>query len=141
MGYAQSITGHVATVTRGIGVSNARARHPGTAQRRSRLHLGALGAACAGPDRRSTRLPPGVPLVAGMTATVTIRRQLCRSASRLDAVIAAVKARLAESSRARPPGPTASRRYDDHGRTDSSRWKSREPGLIPGQINPGLAPG
>lgn len=71
MGYAQPITGHVATVTRGIGVSNAAA--------------GAQGLPNVDPVYTWVRLaqrvpvriaidkvPPGVPLVSGMTATLTI---------------------------------------------------------------------
>ena len=44
MGYSSPITGHVATVTRGVSVSNAAA-----AQRRSGLYLGSFDAASAGP--------------------------------------------------------------------------------------------
>jgi multidrug resistance efflux pump len=45
------ITGHIATVTRGVSVSNAAASTQGFAKCRSGLCLGALGAASAGQDR------------------------------------------------------------------------------------------
>ena len=75
LGYAEPIAGHVATVTRGIGVANAVA--------------GAQGLPNVDPIYTWVRLaqrvpvriaidkvPPGVPLVAGMTSTVTARK--CR---------------------------------------------------------------
>ncbi len=71
MGYSQPIIGHVETITRGISVSNAA--------------LGAQGLPNVNPIYTWVRLaqrvpvriaidnvPPGVPLVSGMTATVTI---------------------------------------------------------------------
>jgi hypothetical protein len=73
MGYAQPIIGHVSTVTRGISVSNSAA--------------GAQGLPNVDPVYTWVRLaqrvpvrieidhvPPGVPLVSGMTATVTVRQ-------------------------------------------------------------------
>jgi hypothetical protein len=73
MGYAQPIIGHVATVTRGISVSNSAA--------------GAQGLPNVDPVytwvRLAQRVPvriaidqvsEGVPLVSGMTATVTVRQ-------------------------------------------------------------------
>jgi RND family efflux transporter MFP subunit len=73
MGYAQPIIGHVATVTHGISVSNSAA--------------GAQGLPNVDPVYTWVRLaqrvpvriaidhvPPGVPLVSGMTATVTVRQ-------------------------------------------------------------------
>jgi len=73
VGYAKPILGHVKTVTRGISVSNAAA--------------GAQGLPSVDPIYTWVRLaqrvpvrvaidtvPPDVPLVSGMTATVTIRQ-------------------------------------------------------------------
>jgi RND family efflux transporter MFP subunit len=142
MGYAQPITGHVATVTRGIGVSNAAA--------------GAQGLPNVDPVYTWVRLaqrvpvriaidqvPPGVPLVSGMTATVTIPEPAgAARADRLDAGIAAVKARLADVLDGPPTRPDCIPAITtDHGQTDSLPAEVEEPGLIPGQINPGLAPG
>jgi multidrug resistance efflux pump len=78
MGYAAPIVGHVKTVTRGLSVSNAAA--------------GAQGLPNVDPVYTWVRLaqrvpvriaidnvPPGVPLVSGMTATVTVRDHSDRS--------------------------------------------------------------
>ena len=72
MGYRDPILGLVESVTRGISVLQRSTEHPGAAQRRSGLHLGAAGATSAGAlqDHQCTA---GVPLVSGMTVTVTIR--------------------------------------------------------------------
>src|ERR1700757_3210886 len=74
MGYAQPILGHVATVTRGIGVSDAAS--------------GAQGLPNPNPVYTWVRLaqrvpvriaidsvPPGTPLVSGLTATITIKAE------------------------------------------------------------------
>ena len=142
MGYAQPITGHVATVTRGIGVSNAAA--------------GAQGLPNVDPVYTWVRLaqrvpvrvaidqvPPGVPLVSGMTATVTILAPAADiRADRLDAGIAAVRARLADVFEGPPARPDCIPAIaTDRGRTESLPVEVGEPGLAPGQINPGLAPG
>lgn len=73
MGYSQPILGHVGTITRGISVSNSAS--------------GSQGLPNVDPVYTWVRLaqrvpvrividqvPPGVPLVSGMTATVTVRR-------------------------------------------------------------------
>ena len=142
MGYAQPITGHVATVTRGIGVSNAAA--------------GAQGLPNVDPVYTWVRLaqrvpvriaidqvPVGVPLVSGMTATVTILPPAgAARASRLDAGIAAVKARLADVV----DGPPAKADCipaitPDRGRTESLPVEVEKPSPGAEQIDPGLAPG
>jgi multidrug resistance efflux pump len=142
MGYAQPIFGHVATVTRGIGVSNAA---PGT---QGLPNVDPVYTWVRLAQRVPVRIaidkvPPGVPLVAGMTATVTIPPAAgAAQPSRLDAVIAAVKARLADVFEGPPAKPDCIPAITtDHGRTDSLPVEVEEPGLIPGQINPGLAPG
>src|SRR5260370_6890367 len=70
MGYAQPILGHVATVTRGIGVSDAAAGPQGLPNVDPVYTWVRLA------QRVPVRIaidsvPPGVPLVSGMTATVT----------------------------------------------------------------------
>ena len=142
MGYAQPIVGHVGTVTRGIGVSNA--------------SPGVQGLPSVDPVYTWVRLaqrvpvriaidevPPGVPLVAGMTATVTV----------LDAAgpdgdgwfghaIAAVHARLSDVFNGHPARlgciPAI---ITGHGETLSLPVEEERPGLPPQQINPGFAPG
>jgi RND family efflux transporter MFP subunit len=59
MGYSAPITGHIATVTRGVSVSNAAASTQGLPNVPVRIAI--------------DNVPPGVPLVSGLTATVTIR--------------------------------------------------------------------
>ncbi|HEY9348829.1 MAG TPA: HlyD family secretion protein, partial [Inquilinus sp.] len=94
MGYAQPILGQVATVTRGIGVSNAAA--------------GAQGLPNVDPVYTWVRLaqrvpvriaidsvPPGIPLVSGMTATVTIEGAAgSYERSWLDRMVTEVETRL-----------------------------------------------
>src|SRR5215470_12007883 len=72
MGYAQPILGHVATVTRGIGVSDAAGGTQGLPNVNPVYTWVRLA------QRVPVRIaidsvPPGVPLVSGMTATVTIK--------------------------------------------------------------------
>jgi multidrug resistance efflux pump len=72
MGYSDPIIGHIATVTRGVSVSNAAAATQGLPNvdpvytwvrlaQRVPVHIAI------------DHVPPGVPLVSGLTATVTIR--------------------------------------------------------------------
>jgi multidrug resistance efflux pump len=73
MGYAQPILGHVKTVTRGVSVSNAAAGAQGLP------NIDPIYAWVRLAQRVPVRLaidtvPAGVPLVSGMTATVTIRQ-------------------------------------------------------------------
>src|SRR4051794_5650411 len=71
MGYAQPITGRVATVTRGIGVANAAAGAQGLPNVDAVYTWVRLAQRI--PVRIAIeRVPPGIPLVSGMTATVTI---------------------------------------------------------------------
>jgi multidrug resistance efflux pump len=142
MGYAQPILGHVATVTRGIGVSNAAA--------------GTQGLPNVDPVYTWVRLaqripvriaidhvPLGVPLVSGMTATVTILPPADTARpDGLEAVIAAVKARLADVFDGPPARPDCIPAITtDSGRTESLPVEVEEPSLAPAQLNPGLAPG
>ena len=126
MGYAQPISGHVATVTRGIGVSNAAA--------------GAQGLPNVDPVYTWVRLaqrvpvriaidqvPPGVPLVSGMTATVTILAPAVPLAQTVSTLLSPRSTPGSPMcSTGRLPSPTASRRSRPiaDGRSPS-RWKSR----------------
>jgi RND family efflux transporter MFP subunit len=142
MGYAQPIMGHVATVTRGIGVSNAASGAQGLP------NVDAVYTWVRLAQRIPVRIaidqvPPGVPLVSGMTATVTILASAGDTRpDRLDAGIAAVNARLADVFDGPPARPDCIPAITtDRGRTESLQVEVEEPGLTPGQINPGLAPG
>jgi multidrug resistance efflux pump len=142
MGYAQPILGHVATVTRGIGVSNAEA--------------GAQGLPNVDPVYTWVRLaqrvpvriaidsvPPGIPLVSGMTATVTVTDADARDdGSWPGRTVTEVRTRLSDllaGPSARPgciPAVTSGQ-----GPTESLPADKEEPIPSADQINPGLAPG
>jgi RND family efflux transporter MFP subunit len=142
MGYAQPILGHVSTVTRGIGVSNAAAGTQGLPNVDPVYTWVRLAQRI--PVRITIdQVPPSVPLVSGMTATVTILPAAGSARpSRLDAGIAAVKARLADVFDGPPARPDCIPAITtDRGRTQSLPVEVEEPGLTPGQITPGLAPG
>lgn len=141
MGYAQPILGHVATVTRGIGVSDAAA--------------GAQGLPNVDPDytwvtlaqRVPVRIaidsvPAGVPLVSGMTATVTIKGPVnTNGRTWLGRMVSAVETRLSDvmsGSPARPgciPATTTERATTEFLPADKEK-----PAPTPEQLNPGLAP-
>jgi multidrug resistance efflux pump len=137
MGYAEPITGHVATVTRGIGVANAAA--------------GAQGLPNVDPIFTWVRLaqrvpvriaidkvPPGVPLVAGMTATVTDVNADPGRRGGLEGLVARVED-VFDGPRARAgciPAITT-----EQGPIQSLPVEQESDGLSPGQINPGLTPG
>jgi multidrug resistance efflux pump len=72
MGYSAPIVGHVATVTRGVSVSNAAAATQGLPNVDPVYTWVRLAQRV--PVRITIdKVPPGVPLVSGLTATVTIR--------------------------------------------------------------------
>jgi len=145
MGYAQPILGHIATVTRGIGVSNAVA--------------GAQGLPNVDPVYTWVRLaqrvpvrividsvPPGIPLVSGMTATVTVEDAAgtvgAGDRSWFGRTIAEVETRLSDvlsGPSVRPgciPAVTMGKVP-----TESLPVDQEESAPSPDQINPGLAPG
>jgi RND family efflux transporter MFP subunit len=142
MGYAQPITGHVATVTRGIGVSNAAAGAQGLP------NVDAVYTWVRLAQRIPVRIaidnvPAGIPLVSGMTATVTILEPAANDhRSGLDRVITGVRARLSDifdGPAARPgciPAITTER-----GTTVSLPLEEEVVALSPRQINPDLTPG
>ena len=142
MGYAQPIIGHVASVTRGIGVSDAAA--------------GAQGLPNVNPVYTWVRLaqrvpvriaidyvPQGIPLVSGLSATVTIKEEAggADGQSWPARAIAAIENRLSDvliSPHARPgciPATTTERAIPE-----SLPVNTAKPGANPEQINPGLAP-
>jgi RND family efflux transporter MFP subunit len=141
MGYAQPILGHVATVTRGIGVSDAAA--------------GAQGLPNVDPvytwvtlaQRVPVRIaidsvPPGIPLVSGMTATVTVKDTSSTDGRTwLARAISAVETRLSDVMTSPPARPGCIPATTTERATTESRPADKEkPAPTPEQLNPGLAP-
>jgi multidrug resistance efflux pump len=142
MGYAEPVLGHVVSVTRGIGVSDAAS--------------GTQGLPNVDPVYTWVRLaqrvpirvaidhvPPGVPLVSGLSATVTIKEKSAGpdSQSWQARAFTAVKTRLSDvvvGPPARPgciPATTTERATPESLPVDTAKAST-----TPEQINPGLAP-
>lgn len=140
MGYAQPIVGHVSTVTRGIGVANAASGVQGLPNV-DRVYTWVRLAQRVPVRVAIDEVPKGVPLVAGMTATVTVREPGERQ-SGPRAVLAGLKARLTDVFDGPParasciPATTK-----DRGKIETLASEVEDTGLTPGQITPGLAPG
>ena len=141
LGYSRPILGHVASVTRGIGVSDAAAGPQGLP------NVDAVYTWVRLAQRVPVRIaidsvPPGVPLVSGMTATVTVKDpDSADGGAWPDRTISAFKRRLSdmfEGERARPdciPATTTER-----AKTTSLPVDVEAPAFAPDQLNPGLAP-
>jgi multidrug resistance efflux pump len=143
MGYAAPILGHVASVTRGIGVSDAAA--------------GTQGLPSVNPVYTWVRLaqrvpihiaidyvPADIPLVSGLSATVTIKQETVAVDDRswLDRAVAAARTRLSDVLMGPParrgciPATTTARATPQSLPVDTAK-----PEATLEQINPGLAPG
>jgi multidrug resistance efflux pump len=143
MGYAEPILGHVASVTRGIVVTDAAA--------------GAQGLPNVNPVFTWVRLaqrvpvrvaidhvPPGVPLVSGLTATVTIEEEAASASGRswLELAIAEVRTRLSDVLKSPPARPGCIPAVTpDRATPESLPADTAKSGPTPEEINPGLAPG
>jgi multidrug resistance efflux pump len=141
MGYSQPIIGHVETVTRGISVSNAAAGTQGLPNVDPIFTWVRLAQRV--PVRFAIdKVPPGVPLVSGMTATVTIRPPTgIDHRNWFDRTRAEVADRLSELFKGPPPRPNCwptitTRRAP----TETLPAENVPPPVPPDQINPGLAP-
>jgi len=142
MGYAEPITGHITTVTRGIGVSDAAAGAQGLPNVDAVYTWVRLAQRI--PIRIAIdKVPAGIPLVSGMTATVTILEPAADDhRSGLDRLLTNIRARrsdVLDGPVARPgciPPATTER-----GVTASLSSPKEVAGLSPGQINPDLTPG
>ena len=142
MGYAQPIIGHVASVARGINVSDAAAGVQGLPNvnpvfawvrlaQRVPIHIAI------------DHVPPGVPLVSGLTATVTIKDDDVGADGRswLGRGVAAIKTRLSDIL----VGPPARSGCIPATTTEQAIAQSLpadtvKAGPTPEEINPGLAP-
>jgi multidrug resistance efflux pump len=142
MGYAEPILGHVASVTRGIGVSDAAGGTQGLPNVNPVFTWVRLAQRV--PVRIAIdHVPPGVPLVSGLTATVTIKEEAVGAQSRswLDRAIAEVGTRLSDVVTDPParigciPAITT-----DRATPESLPAETARSAATPDQINPGLAP-
>jgi multidrug resistance efflux pump len=142
MGFSQPIIGHVATVTRGISTSNAAS--------------GTQGLPNVDPVYTWVRLaqrvpvrvfidavPAGLPLVSGMTATVTVRpASEINHRSWLDLMRTDVLHQFSGLFRGPVPRPNCLPVFTpQRAPTDSIPAESATRAISPEQINPGLAPG
>jgi RND family efflux transporter MFP subunit len=142
MGYAEPIIGHVETVTRGISVSNAA---PGTQglPNVDPIYTWVRLAQRVPVRIAIDKIPAGVPLVSGMTATVTIRPvEGTDHRNWFDRVRSDVAARFSELlyGSASRPGCLAAR-AGEHRATETIPVPTESPAASPEQISPGIAPG
>jgi hypothetical protein len=141
LGYSQPILGHIASVTRGIGVSDAAA--------------GPQGLPNVDPVYTWVRLaqrvpvrvaidsvPPGVPLVSGMTATVTVKdADRANRGAWFDRTIAEVKVRLSDTIEGPPARPGCiPATTTERAKLASLPVDKEGSAPTPDQLNPGLAP-
>lgn len=144
MGYAQPILGHVVSVTRGIGVSDAAAGTQGLPNVNPVFTWVRLAQRV--PVRIAIdQVPSGVPLVSGLSATVTIKEDAAgasaQSSSWLGRVVDQVETRVSDVLNGPParsgciPATTTERATPESIPADTGNS-----GATPEQINPGLAP-
>ena len=142
MGYSQPIIGHVGTVTRGISTSNAASGTQGLP------NVDAVYTWVRLAQRVPVRVfidtvPAGVPLVSGMTATVTVRpASQTDHRSLLERMRTDVLDRLSDLV----TGPAPRRNClpistSQRAPTESIPADSVPRAMSPEEINPGLAPG
>ncbi|RYB04789.1 biotin/lipoyl-binding protein [Lichenibacterium ramalinae] len=142
MGYAQPLLGHVQSVTRGISVSDAAPSTQGLPNVDAVYSWVRLAQRV--PVRmRIEQVPPGVPLVSGMTATVSIRDAVPDDGGpwwrrKADGVGTALKDLF---DRPVPRANCVPAIGDLEGRTTTLPTPIPTAARRPDQINPGIAPG
>jgi RND family efflux transporter MFP subunit len=141
MGYRDPIVGRIQTVTRGISVSNAT---PGTQglPNVDPVYTWVRLAQRVPVRIKITDVPPGIPLVSGMTATVTVRGAEAReSGGTLRQRFASLRDRLVDIVHGPQPSPNCVPRIgDENGTTITLPTPKPVAPLDPAEINPGLAP-
>jgi len=142
MGYRDPIVGRVQTVTRGISVSNATPSTQGLPNV-DPVYTWVRLAQRVPVRIKITDVPPGIPLVSGMTATVTIRSAEAReTGGTLRQRFASFADHLADIVHGQQPSPGCVPRVgDENGATVTLPTPKPVAPLDPEQINPGLAPG
>jgi multidrug resistance efflux pump len=141
MGYRDPIVGRVQTVTRGISVSNAT---PGTQglPNVDPVYTWVRLAQRVPVRVRITEVPAGVPLVSGMTATVTIRDAEARESGGWRQRFASLAHSLGDIVRGPQPSPGCIPRIGDEiGTTVILPTPKPVAPLTSETLNPGLAPG
>jgi multidrug resistance efflux pump len=142
MGYRDPIVGRVQTVTRGISVSNAAPSTQGLPNV-DPVYTWVRLAQRAPVRIRITDVPPGVPLVSGMTVTVTIRDAEAPESRSWRQRFVSLADRLSDIVRAGPePSPGCIPRIGEvSGATVVLPTPKPAAPLNPEELNPGLAPG
>jgi hypothetical protein len=142
MGYRDPIVGRIQTVTRGISVSNATPSTQGLPNV-DPVYTWVRLAQRVPVRIKITDVPPGIPLVSGMTATVTIRgAEAPKSGGTLRQRVASLRDHLVDIIHGPQPSPNCVPRIGDAtGTTVTLPTPKPVAPLNPEQINPGLAPG
>jgi RND family efflux transporter MFP subunit len=142
MGYRDPIVGRIATVTRGISVSNATPSTQGLPNV-DPVYTWVRLAQRVPVRIRITDVPPGIPLVSGMTATVTIRGAEARESGGTHRQrFASLRDHLVDIIHGPQPSPNCVPRIgDENGATVTLPTPKPIAPLNPEEINPGLAPG
>jgi RND family efflux transporter MFP subunit len=141
MGYRDPIVGRVQTVTRGISVSNATPSTQGLPSV-DPVYTWVRLAQRVPVRIRITDVPAGIPLVSGMTATVTIRGAEAReTGGSLHQRFASLADHLVDIVHGPQPSPGCVPRIgDENGATVTLPTPKPNAPLNPAEINPGLAP-
>jgi RND family efflux transporter MFP subunit len=141
MGYRDPIVGRVQTVTRGISVSNAAPSTQGLPNV-DPVYTWVRLAQRVPVRIRITDVPASIPLVSGMTATVTIRGAEAReSGGWLRQRLASLRDHLVDIVHGPQPSPGCVPRIgDENGATVTLPTPKPIAPLNPTEINPGLAP-
>jgi RND family efflux transporter MFP subunit len=141
MGYRDPIVGRVQTVTRGISVSNATPSTQGLPNV-DPVYTWVRLAQRVPVRIRITDIPAGIPLVSGMTATVTIRGAEARkSGGWFRQRFASLRDHLVDIVHGPQPSPGCVPRIgDENGATVTLPTPKPIAPLNPAEINPGLAP-
>ena len=141
MGYRDPIVGRVETVTRGVSVSNAA---PGTQglPNVDPVYTWVRLAQRVPVRIKITDVPSGIPLVSGMTATVTVRDAEAQVGRGWRQRFASLENRLDDIVRGPQPSPGCVPRIgDENGATITLPTPKPITPLNPEELNPGLAPG
>jgi hypothetical protein len=139
MGYRDPIVGRVQTVTRGISVSNAAPSTQGLPNV-DPIYTWVRLAQRVPVRIRITDVPAGIPLISGMTATVTIRGAEERESGRLR--FASLAGHLMDIIHAPQPSPGCVPRIgDQNGATVTLPTPKPLTPIDPAALDPGLAPG